>query len=205
MNNFKQLLYYLIGRVPAELHENSIKGKRLLHISDTPASFFGELARLIKILKPDYIVHTGDLVDNIKLELFPGSIWRYEKEVKKLIKLLEDTDAEKIYLALGNHDDAETVERLCKSAHIIKGLEIVYIEGQEFAITHYSDKIQEKPAACNLFGHNLDQKSGCIDGRLYLNGISSINVVELESMRHFSYPYPAETNNDRSRIGKFGL
>lgn len=114
MNNIKQFFYYMIGRVPADLHEKELKGKKLLHISDTPSSFYGELARIIDILKPDYIVHTGDLVDDIKLELFPGSLPRYEREVNRLIKLLEQSSAERLYLALGNHDDASTVEKLCR-------------------------------------------------------------------------------------------
>jgi predicted MPP superfamily phosphohydrolase len=180
-------------------------GKKLLHISDTPSSFFGELARLISIIKPDYIVHTGDLVDNIKLELFPGSLWRYERDVKKLIKLLEQSSAEKIYLTMGNHDDIHTVEKLCERSHIINESEIVVIEGLKFAIAHDIEKILNKSATCNLFGHNLTQKSGYSDGRLYLNGITSINLIELKSMSYYNYPYPAGTDDNRLGRGKIGL
>ena len=205
MNNIKQFFYYMIGRVPADLHEDELKGKKLLHISDTPSSFWGELSRLISILKPDYIVHTGDLVDNIKLELFPGSLWRYERDVKQLIMLLEQSSADKIYLALGNHDDFQVVEKLCKRSHIIKTSEIVEIEGSEFAISHKSADILKKPAAYNLFGHDLTQKNGFVNGRLYLNGLASINLVELESMQYHNYPYPAGTDNERTGRGKIGL
>jgi predicted phosphodiesterase len=195
----------MIGRVPADLHEMELVGKKLLHISDTPSSFFGELARLISIIKPDYIVHTGDLVDNIKLELFPGSLWRYERDVKKLLKLLEQSSAEKIYLAMGNHDDIQTVEKLCERSHIINESEIVVIEGLKFAIVHDIERTIDKSALCTLFGHNLTQKSGYSEGRLYLNGITSINLIELKSMSYYSYPYPAGTDDNRLGRGKIGL
>lgn len=205
MNNIKELFYYMIGRVPANLHENELKGKKLLHISDTPSIFWGELARIIGILKPDYIVHTGDLVDNIKLELFPGSLWRYENEVKKLIKILEQSNAEKIYLALGNHDDVQTVQSLCKRSHIITTSETVNIEGKEFAIAHDPAEISKQPGAINLFGHNLTYKSGISEDRLYLNGITSINLIELDSMKYHTYPYPAGTDDSRLGRGKIGI
>lgn len=195
----------MIGRVPADLHEQEIKGKRLLHISDTPSSFFGELARLINILKPDYIVHTGDLVDNIKLELFPGSIWRYERDVKQLINILEQSGAEELYLAIGNHDDIQVINKLCNRSHIIKSSEIINIEGLEFAIAHDPAEILKEPSVINLFGHNLTIHNGLSDGRLYLNGIVSINLLELESKSYRSYPYPAGINNDRLGRGKIGL
>jgi predicted phosphodiesterase len=205
MNNLKQLLYYMIGRVPANLHEDELRGKKLLHISDTPSSFYRELARLISVLKPDYIVHTGDLVDNIKLELFPGSLWRYERDVQRLITLLEQSGADQIYIALGNHDDFYTVEKYSKRSHIIKKSKITQIEGKEFAIAHDPADILKKPAAYNLFGHNLSQKNGFTEERLYLNGISSINLIELNSMQYHNYPYPAGTDDDRLGRGKIGL
>lgn len=205
MNNFKQLFYYMIGRVPAELHEKELKGRRLLHVSDTPSSFLGELKRLVRVLQPDYIVHTGDLVDNIKLELYPGSSWRYERDAKQLIELLEQSQAQKIFLAMGNHDDQAIVQRLCKRSHIIEKAEIINIEGLPFSIAHYPREILEQPAEFNLFGHNLAIKTGLVEGRIYLNGITSINLIELETKRYFTYPYPAGTDNDRLGRGKIGL
>jgi predicted MPP superfamily phosphohydrolase len=205
MNNLQEFFYYMMGRVPASLHKNEISGKILLHISDTPNIIFSELSRVIRILKPDYIVHTGDLVDNIKLELYPRSLSQYKKEVKLLLNIMEESSAQKIYIALGNHDDEETINKLSQRSDIIKGMEIIEIEGRSFAIAHDPADILKKYADFNLFGHNLTQKSGISEGRLYLNGISSINLVELDSMRYHSYPYPAGTDNYRLRKGKIGL
>ncbi len=203
MNVLKELLYYLIGRVPAELHQ--VQGKKLLHISDTPASFFGELSRIIGILQPDYIVHTGDLVDNIKLEIYPGSVDRYRRDVKKLIKLLENSSAREVYLVMGNHDNIQEVQKLCNRSHILAEAEIVNIEGRNFAIAHNESDLADLQAPISLFGHNLKQKSGYAEGRIFLNGISNIHLIELETLQYYSYPYPAGTDNDRLGRGKIGL
>jgi predicted phosphodiesterase len=195
----------MIGRVPANLHEDEMQGKTLMHISDTPDSIFGELSRVIRLLKPDYIVHTGDLVDNIKLELYPGSLSQYKKKVKQLLDIMEKSTAQEVYIVLGNHDDEETIKKLCNRSHIIKGMEFVDIEGRSFALAHDPEDIRKEPADFNLLGHNLTQKSGSTGGRLYFNGITGINFIELDSMRCHSYPYPAGTDNYRLRKGKIGL
>ena len=43
----------------------------ILHISDTPSTMFPYLRRAIRRLRPAWVVHTGDLVDDIKLENRP--------------------------------------------------------------------------------------------------------------------------------------
>jgi hypothetical protein len=40
----------------------------MLHVSDTPFAFYRCLERIIDILLPPCILHTGDFVDEIKLE-----------------------------------------------------------------------------------------------------------------------------------------
>ncbi|MFZ5351619.1 MAG: metallophosphoesterase [Bacillota bacterium] len=204
MNKIKALLYYMAGRVPID-NKNILKGSTLLHISDTPASFFGELARLIKILQPDFIVHTGDMVDNIKLELFPGSLWRYEREVKRLIYMLEQSEAERIYIALGNHDNEEIVRRYSNRSHIITSAETVKIEDIKFCIAHYPDEVLSQPGEINLYGHNLSLKSGYSEGRLCLNGITGINLIELNTRKYHSFPYPLGTDDQRLCRSKIGL
>lgn len=73
---------------------------------------FSELSRIIKRIKPEIIVHTGDLVDNIKLQLQPGSIRYYEREVLSILKIsLENASAKKIYISLGNHDSPSYIHQ----------------------------------------------------------------------------------------------
>ena len=114
MINLKKLYCYFSGQVYIDPQLKRIKGKTLLHITDTPKSIFPALSRLIRELNPNYIVHTGDLVDNIKLGLLPGSIYRYTRDVAPLIDLLEASPAEKIFIAIGNHDNLKVVQDIAK-------------------------------------------------------------------------------------------
>ena len=103
-------IYKVIGRirVPKCLKERT--EEVVLHISDTPYSIFPALSNLVLTLKPEYIIHTGDLVDNIKLELYPKSLNRYKMYIKNLMKIMQKPFVKGIYISLGNHDDAETIK-----------------------------------------------------------------------------------------------
>ncbi|QZY56376.1 metallophosphoesterase family protein [Crassaminicella profunda] len=203
MINFKKLFYFLIGSVyiPEELLNT--REKILLHISDTPANFFSVLNFLISKLQPDYIIHSGDLVDNIKLEIYPYRLDEYKKKVPQLIKILENSSAKKIYLALGNHDDEEVVNNITNRSKIIEKSDIINLEDLEIKITHFPDEIKKSSSQYNLFGHDLTINSKIEDDKIYLNGILAINVILLESKRIFTLPYPYGT--DDSRLGKFKI
>ena len=75
----KRFFKRALGRVhlPEELKQTD--EIILLHISDTPESIYPYLFKLIDNLAPDLIIHTGDLVDNFKLE----EIKEVEKNLKK--------------------------------------------------------------------------------------------------------------------------
>ena len=204
MSEFKRFIFQLIGMlyIPPELSEWD--EKRLLHISDTPLCLYPELKRLIEALKPDYIVHTGDMVDNIKLQLYPTSIYEHEKGIKRLAGILKASRAE-IVLALGNHDDFDIVAKYFEKSRIIRESETITIEGLSFRISHLPEGIRENPSSYNLFGHDMTLKSGCIDDKLYFNGISHINVIGLESGKCISLCYPAGTDDARLGRRKLGL
>lgn len=204
MLNIKKALYNTIGKlyVPAKLAESA--EKKLLHISDTPLCFYSELKRLISRLKPEYIVHTGDMADNIKLSLHPDSAYEYEKGIKRLAAMFEVSGAE-IFLALGNHDDFDIISRHFKSSHIIIDAETTEINKIPFRISHFPEGILKDPAQYNLFGHDLTLKNGCIDNRWYLNGISNISIIGLESGEHTMLCYPHGTDDSRLGRRKIGL
>ena len=204
MSSFKKLLFQAIGMlyIPPELIES--EEKKLLHISDTPLCFYSELKRLIERLEPAYIVHTGDLVDNVKLELFPTSIYEHENGIKRLSAMLETTRAE-IVLSMGNHDDFDIVSKYFKRSHIIMEAETMQLGGSSFRISHFPKGIQEEPSQYNLFGHDLTLKNGCIDDKLYFNGISYINIIGLESGEYTSLRYPSGTDDARLGRRKIGL
>lgn len=204
MLNVKKTIYSALSKlyIPPELTTSS--EKKLLHISDTPVSFYSELKILIDRLKPAYIVHTGDLADDIKLGLYPSLIDEYEKRIKKLASIFDVSGAETI-LALGNHDNFDINRLYLNNSYIIKGAETVEIEGKNFRISHMPEGIRKAPEQYNLFGHDLTLKFGCYDNKMYFNGISHINIIGLESGKHTMLTYPYGINNARLGRVKVGL
>lgn len=202
MTALREAYCYLTGKVYIDHHIRQRPYVRLLHISDTPRSFFPALSKLIKQLNPDYIVHTGDLVDNIKLALYPGSIYRYERDVKLLLTLLESSGAKQIYIATGNHDSFETLTRLAVRAEIFQTGGLVTLCGNRIAINHYPQLALAEDADIYLFGHDLTETTRVDQGKVLLNGISDINLIELESKEFYHFPYPWGTDDERSGKGR---
>ncbi|SHJ82972.1 metallophosphoesterase family protein [Paramaledivibacter caminithermalis] len=205
MENFKGLLYYLFGRVYITKNIRLCNEDLLLHISDTPSSFYPGLRLLLKDLRPKYIIHTGDLVDNIKLQLYPNKIDIYKKKIKVLIKILENSFADEIYLVLGNHDDYSAVKTFTKKSIILKEGKIITIDNDIYNISHFSNSIIEAPAEYNLYGHDTALHSKIENKKVYLNGIEGINIIALSSKKIFVLPYPHGTNDDRMCKSNVGI
>ena len=205
MINFKKLFYNIIGSVyiPEEILGSN--EKILLHISDTPVIFFSALNTIIKKIKPHYIIHTGDLVDNIKLGIYPSKIDEYTTYVKKLIKILENSPESKIYIALGNHDSKAVINSYVQKSILIESTQNIHIEGIPINISHYPNEIIKSPAKYNFFGHDLSLKSKINHGQIYLNGLLGIHIILLDSNKIFTLPYPYGTDDSRLCKSKIGF
>ncbi|MFZ7104321.1 MAG: metallophosphoesterase [Peptococcaceae bacterium] len=203
MEKLKAGLFYSLGRVylSPDLLANS--EPKLLHISDTPAGFYAQLKRIITKVKPHYIVHTGDLIDDIKLNLNASRIKEYTQGVSRLIEMLESSSAREIYITMGNHDNKEAISKEIARSILYENSAVVSIENTEFKISHYAKYSLRSPADFNLFGHDLTLKSQILKGKFFLNGIQNINIIALNSKKVFSLPYPLGTNE--SRLGKFKI
>lgn len=180
-----------------------IKGPILLHISDTPVDTYPYIFRIIKTLKPQFIIHTGDMADNIKLEIYKNRIDCYHKGVTKLIDGLEKNLDSKIYYILGNHDDYETVSQLTKRGVILEeGL--LTIEDCRLAVGHYHKEYSFK-VDFNLYGHSFVPRHYKKEGTIGLNGLLNINIIDLSTKGVFHLNYPVGTNRLRGmelkRIG----
>jgi predicted MPP superfamily phosphohydrolase len=205
MEKLMSLLYKFTGGVyiPPEL--KNIKEKIILHVSDTPACFFAPLNLILKSLKPHYIIHTGDLVDNLKLEFSQSLLPRYQRDLRCLINMLEASSAEHIFICTGNHDKAEIIKSFSRRSTIIENSANIDIEGLNFRISHYASEILTDPQEYNLYGHDLSLLSCELDNRIYLNGITSINVISIEGRQLYKLLYPFGTDDMRLKRGKIGL
>lgn len=178
---------------------NDVKGPVLLHISDTPSEIYPFIFKIIDVLKPKYIIHTGDLADNVKLEINKDRIKGYCSLVKGLVEGLEKSDA-KVYYFMGNHDDYEAVSKLSKKGTILEeGL--ITIGELNFRAGHYYKEYPYK-ADFNLFGHSFEPCHYKKGGTIGLNGVLSINIIDLSNKGVFHLNYPIGTNRLRGMESK---
>ncbi|WP_409226825.1 metallophosphoesterase [Gudongella sp. SC589] len=205
MGRFSTFFDSLFGRIHIEKDIVGSDSVHLLHISDTPSSIYPEIKRLIRVLNPDYIVHTGDVSDNIKVGLHPSYITRYKHEAKKMLKILDSSNAEKVFLSLGNHDKLDFVKKNCGRIKVIEDRELITIQGRKFAISHYSDFLKDIDADIYLYGHDLSIESQTIDSRVYLNGISAIHVITIPELDITRLDYPQGTDSERLKRRKTKL
>lgn len=201
----KNMINVIFGR--AKLDHTSILDDhpRLLHISDTPSQFYPELKRILKELEPDYIIHTGDLADNIKIGLYQSSFHRYKREVSILLKILQDSKAKKIVLSLGNHDDYDYVRKHSGRLMVFEGLGKLEFEGVKIAFSHYYSDLKDLPADIRLYGHDIDSTEDNKNSGMDLNGIASMSLIDLITLEVVKIEYPFGTDNSRLNRNKLGI
>jgi len=181
----------------------------LLHISDTPSQLYPELARIIRILKPDYIIHTGDLVDNLKLQIHPSLQVRYERELKCLFKIMENSIAKKIYFSLGNHDDPAVVLKLAGRIQVFANRSQLKLSGIDIDVSHYPPPTGNQNGSTSscfyLYGHDLNLPSHQTDSAVYLNGIEAMHFINLKTGQYIALNYPLGTDSARLNYHRIRL
>lgn len=199
MSKVKRLVSSFLGQVYLPESVRDRDENIVLHLSDTPSVFYASLESLLKKAAPEHIVHTGDVVDDIKLELYPHQWELYEKKAARLLDILESSGALDIHIALGNHDSIDLLQKHAGRSRIFTTRSLL-IEQKRFNVSHYSESPFQDPAQYHLFGHDLSRPSGFDKGRWHLNGISALHVIFLESGKIIPLGYPLGV--DEARLGK---
>lgn len=200
INSIKRFLGKII--IPKELINNDPK---VLHISDTPSFIYPEIEKLIRILKPKYIIHTGDVSDDIKLELFPWKKDIYNSNIKKLSNRLNSAEFNSLIICVGNHDDKDLLISSFGQESVFEGNSNINIDNINISFSHYIEEIINNKSDFYLFGHSSNKPSSIVEGRFYLNGIQAINIINLKTLEITSLKYPIGTDDSRQRKVKVGL
>lgn len=180
--------------------ENLINRKRefLLHVSDTPSSFYRGLGKLIEQLEPLYLVHSGDIADEIKLALHPGDLELYRRRVLSLASIISKASVElnmKTVFSIGNHDDRSCVLSSFPDSKVIDLADRVEIDRWSFCISHYASCIPDDTSCVGLYGHDIfsfPDNKGC-----RLNGLKCINLFSIITGEIYHLDYPRYVNNQR--------
>ena len=102
-------LYGVIFGIYIPREFQCLKRKVVLHLADTPSTFYGAVRRLVNTLEPMCVIHTGDLADDVKLELNPGELQRYRRKLVELRRAISPRENRKLVIVTGNHDDEKSV------------------------------------------------------------------------------------------------
>lgn len=185
--------FFSIPNIPLDLKD--INEPIALHISDTPVSYHSFIYRVIEELQPNYLIHTGDLVDNIKMEFNPQLKDAYDLRVAPFIKHLEGFSLEEVFIVVGNHDDLDIIKKYGQKIKIIEEGTSLTLEKIKLNLAHHPWNLKGE-GKYNLYGHNLKDIPQ-LNGQIFLNGLNKMHVILLNSDRVVSIDYPYGINQDR--------
>lgn len=198
MEQIFEALYHIFGRIyiPKECR---LPGRKIVHLSDTPSMVYGSIMEAIKKIMPDYIIHTGDITDELKLEVMPHLVERYKIRANDFLRLLSENAKEKLIIVPGNHDKLEILN-LGSNVEIFNEGDKVFIGDIIIGLSHNFNKLP-KDCSFYMFGHD---KSGTRMDK-YLNGISFINVINIDEKKVTRLLYPLGTDDYRLKRGKISI
>lgn len=132
------LLKYLISKfgavyIPRELKKES--GVKILHFGDVSTPCYPYFERLIKKTRPDIIIHTGDMADELKVSRIPSDIPKYLKSLDKIINILKNSNAA-LYIVPGNNDLIDEIKKRAPFARIVEPDSVLQIEGIDMCLCH---------------------------------------------------------------------
>lgn len=113
----------------------NINDKRILHIGDTNSFYYPLYKKLIEKAKPDVIIHTGDLADELKAGRIPEVKQEYIVKIGVMTQMLKNSSA-RLIIVPGNNDLPEEIKKLCPDAEFYPYDSVVEIDGVECRIGH---------------------------------------------------------------------
>ncbi len=178
--------------VPDEIiSSNSLK---LLHIGDTASYAYPYYNDLIKKVRPDIIIHTGDLADEVKAGRIPTAKAEYQENVKKISQIFKNSNAEKIYIVPGNNDITEIIEKEMPFATIVPHDTQITISGITCTLTHSCPETSNK-SSWFFYGHGFTgdthkPEDNNLNGTCYFNAMWGPKVFLLSEKKVFSFIRP---------------
>ncbi len=163
--------------------------KSLLHIGDTNSADYPYYKILIEIIKPDVIIHTGDLSDELKAGRI-DSVRPYWKNAAKDILLTMKKSGARVIVVAGNNDLEDEVKTLAPNVEIVPRNSVLQLYGKRVCVCHEVWKIDPTiEADVYLYGHGLTgetrtKEDNEREGRLYFNAVWGASWHNLESNVH---------------------
>lgn len=131
---------------------------KLLHIGDTHSATYSFYRQLIRLVKPDVIIHTGDTADEDKVGCDRSVRETYLHKAAILVQILKEANCP-VYWVPGNNDLPEDMARLAPFFNIAAPDTVLDISGQHICIAHSRNQLS-KQADFYLYGHAANAGMG---------------------------------------------
>ena len=167
---------------------------KVLHIGDTHSATYSFYRQLIRLVKPDVIVHTGDTADEDKVGCDASVREPYLMKVKILADILKDANCP-VYWVPGNNDLPDEVAKIAPHFTVVQPDTVLEIEGEKFCVSHSFTQIT-KEAKYYLYGHGTNNESFEAEltmkgeNALCLNNMWRIHVITLPENQVFYIETP---------------
>ena len=169
------------------------KGKKILHLGDTHSALYPYYKEMIDTFRPDIIIHTGDLADELKAGRVDEDKPRWKKTVPDLISYMRE-GAKRVILVPGNNDIEDQLPSICEGVEIYPRNTVLEIDGKRISLCHEVWKIDEKiDADIYLYGHGETYETRKRDdnvrsGRKYFNAVWGVSLHDLSGERDLILP-----------------
>lgn len=128
-------------------------GERILHIGDTYSDNYPYYRALIERVKPDIIIHTGDMADEVKVGRIPGTRYEYLSKIRVLLDIMKDSGA-RLIIVPGNNDLPDEIAKIAPEAEIYPWNTEITLSGVPCRIGH-SVRRMDFDRAYSFYGHGL--------------------------------------------------
>ena len=114
---------------------DQLKGQKILHLGDTNSCFYPCYCKLIQEVKPDIILHTGDMADEVKAGRIPGTRYEYVTKIKVLLDAMNASGA-RLIIVPGNNDLPDEIRKLSPRAELYPVDTVLTLDGVECRVGH---------------------------------------------------------------------
>lgn len=164
-------------------------GEILLHIGDTYSKSYPFYKALIDKVKPNVILHTGDMADEVKVGRKPFTKSEYLNKISVICSTLDKSDAERLIIVPGNNDLKDDISALVPRAQIYSEDTVITLGERECRIGH-SVLNMTFDKEWSFYGHGYtgetwDYENNRIGGECRFNACSHSYVVDLKFGRFF--------------------
>lgn len=168
---------------------------KVLHIGDTHGATYPFYRQLVRLVKPNVIIHTGDTADEDKVS-WDTSAWdSYCQKVSSMADILKEANCP-VYWVPGNNDLPDKVKELAPFFQITEPDTVVEIQGHTFCLAHSRDQITQTADFC-LYGHGTsleetleDELASKGEHTICLNALRMPTVITLPEKKLFHIERP---------------